>query len=79
MVQAAQDRRPTSATSTGELLAQLREARHRTERLTEDLSSQELMGPYLGIVNPVPRGIGHVAWFTPDRSDVFVGFRTCAM
>ena len=63
MVQAAQDRRPTSGSSTGELLAQLREARHRTERLTEDLSSEELMGPYLGIVNPVLWEIGHVAWF----------------
>lgn len=63
MDQATQDHRPTSGSSAGELLAQLREARHRTERLTEDLSSQELMGPYLGIVNPVLWEIGHVAWF----------------
>ena len=27
--------------------------RHRTERLTEDLSSAELMSPYQEIVNPV--------------------------
>jgi iron(II)-dependent oxidoreductase len=44
-------------------VAQLHEARHRTRRLTEDLSSRELMGPYLGIVNPVLWEIGHVAWF----------------
>lgn len=63
MVQAVQDRRPTSGSSTGELLAQLREARHRTERLTEDLTSRELMGPYLAVVNPVLWEISHVAWF----------------
>ena len=55
--------RPTSGASAGELVAQLREARHRTRRLTEDLSSAELMGPYLEIVNPVLWEIGHVAWF----------------
>jgi ergothioneine biosynthesis protein EgtB len=63
MSQAAQAHRPTSGASAGELMAQLREARHRTERLTEDLSSAELMGPYLTIVNPVLWEIGHVAWF----------------
>jgi len=55
--------RPTSGASASELLAQLREARHRTERLTEDLSSAELMGPYREIVNPVLWEIGHIAWF----------------
>src|SRR5262245_61456873 len=55
--------RPTSGASAAELVAQLREARHRTRRLTEDLSSAELLGPYLGIVNPVLWEIGHVAWF----------------
>src|ERR1051325_5944333 len=63
MDQAVHDRRPTSGSSAGELVAQLREARHRTERLTEDLSSAELMGPYLTIVNPVLWEIGHIAWF----------------
>ena len=63
MDQAAQAQRPTSGASAGELMAQLREARHRTERLTEDLSSAELMGPYLNIVNPVLWEIGHIAWF----------------
>ena len=55
--------RPTSGASAPELVAQLREARHRTERLTEDLSSAELMGPYREIVNPVLWEIGHIAWF----------------
>jgi gamma-glutamyl hercynylcysteine S-oxide synthase len=55
--------RPTSGASAAELVAQLREARHRTRRLTEDLSSAELMGPYLEIVNPVLWEVGHVAWF----------------
>src|SRR5436309_15938362 len=55
--------RPTSGESAAELVAQLREARHRTQRLTEDLSSAELMGPYLEIVNPVLWEIGHITWF----------------
>ena len=55
--------RPTSGASAAELVAQLREARHRTRRLTEDLSSSELMGPRLEIVNPVLWEIGHVGWF----------------
>jgi len=55
--------RPNSGASAAELVAQLREARHRTRRLTEDLSSAELMGPYLEIVNPVLWELGHIAWF----------------
>ena len=55
--------RPTSGASAAELVAQLREARHRTRRLTEDLSSPELMGPRLDIVNPMLWEIGHVGWF----------------
>jgi iron(II)-dependent oxidoreductase len=55
--------RPTSGASPAELVAQLHEARHRTRRLTEDLSSPELMGPRLDIVNPVLWEIGHVGWF----------------
>lgn len=58
-----QAHRPTSGASAAELGAQLREARHRTRRLTEDLSSSELMGPRLEVVNPVLWEIGHVAWF----------------
>jgi iron(II)-dependent oxidoreductase len=55
--------RPTSGSSPADLVAQLREVRHRTRRLTEDLSSPELMGPYLEIVNPVLWELGHIAWF----------------
>ena len=55
--------RPTSGASPADLVAQLRETRHRTRRLTEDLSSHELMGPRLDIVNPVLWEIGHVGWF----------------
>jgi ergothioneine biosynthesis protein EgtB len=55
--------RPTSGASPADLVAQLREVRHRTRRLTEDLSSAELMGPYLEIVNPVLWELGHIAWF----------------
>jgi iron(II)-dependent oxidoreductase len=55
--------RPTSGASADELVAQLREVRHRTGRLTEDLSSDELMAPYREIVNPVLWEIGHIAWF----------------
>src|SRR6478736_9336918 len=56
-------RRPTSGASAAELVAQLREARHRTRRLTEDLSSTELMGQKLEIVNPTLWELGHIAWF----------------
>jgi iron(II)-dependent oxidoreductase len=55
--------RPTSGASAAELVTQLREVRHRTRRLTEDLSSAELMGPYREIVNPVLWELGHIAWF----------------
>jgi iron(II)-dependent oxidoreductase len=59
----AHAQRPTSGASAAELVAQLREARHRTRRLTEDLSSSELLGRQLDIVNPVIWEIGHVGWF----------------
>jgi ergothioneine biosynthesis protein EgtB len=55
--------RPTSGASAADLVAQLRETRLRTRRLTEDLSWTELMGPRLDIVNPVLWEIGHVGWF----------------
>lgn len=55
--------RPTSGATAAELVAQLRETRHRLRGLTEDLSSAELMGPRLDIVNPALWEIGHVAWF----------------
>ena len=59
----AHAQRPTSGASAAQLVAQLREARHRTRRLTEELSSSELMGPRLDIVNPMLWEIGHVGWF----------------
>jgi len=55
--------RPTSGASAADLVAQLRETRLRTRRLTDDLSWAELMGPHLDIVNPVLWEIGHVGWF----------------
>ena len=42
---------------------QLRETRVRTQRLMQDLSPEQLMGPMLPIVNPVLWEIGHVGWF----------------
>ena len=55
--------RPTSGASTAELAAQLHEVRARTHRLADDLSSEQLMGLKLDIVNPVLWEIGHVGWF----------------
>jgi gamma-glutamyl hercynylcysteine S-oxide synthase len=55
--------RPTSGATPDQLAAQLRDVRTRTRRLTEDLSTKELMGPMLPIVNPVLWEIGHVGWF----------------
>jgi iron(II)-dependent oxidoreductase len=55
--------RPTSGATEDDLATQLRDVRTRTRRLTEDLSTQQLMGPMLPIVNPVLWEIGHVGWF----------------
>ncbi|HEY7242595.1 MAG TPA: selenoneine synthase SenA [Xanthobacteraceae bacterium] len=55
--------RPTSGASEAELAAQLCAARARTLRLTQDLSTVQLMGPMLPIVNPVLWEVGHVGWF----------------
>jgi iron(II)-dependent oxidoreductase len=52
-----------SPISTPELIEALQEARKRTLELIEDLSDEHLMGPRLGIVNPLRWEIGHVAWF----------------
>ena len=59
----AEPNRPTSGASTAELAGELRQTRSRTHGLTRDLSSQQLMGPMLPIVNPVLWEIGHVGWF----------------
>ena len=55
--------RPTSGATPVELCSQLRQTRERTRRLTQDLSTEQLMGPMLPIVNPVLWEIGHVGWF----------------
>src|SRR6267142_3710112 len=55
--------RPTSGAEPGVLAVQLRDVRTCTRRLTEDLSTEQLMGPMLPIVNPVLWEIGHVGWF----------------
>src|SRR6185436_11582852 len=55
--------RPTSGATEDELATQLHDVRTRTRRLTEDLSTRQLMGPMLPIVNPILWEIGHVGWF----------------
>src|SRR5262245_34090460 len=55
--------RPTSGATADDLAHQLHEIRGRTRQLTEDLSTDQLMGPMLPIVNPVLWEIGHVGWF----------------
>ena len=55
--------RPTSGATADELAVQLRDVRMHTRRLTEDLSTEQLMGPMLPIVNPVLWEVGHVGWF----------------
>src|SRR5262249_54222016 len=55
--------RPTSGATADDLAAQLHETRARTRRLAEDLSTDQLMGPMLPIVNPVLWEMGHVGWF----------------
>src|SRR5437868_9259932 len=55
--------RPTSGATPAELCAQLRQTRERTRQLTHDLSTGELMGRMLPIVNPVLWEVGHVGWF----------------
>jgi iron(II)-dependent oxidoreductase len=59
----AEPNRPTTGASAAELANELRETRSRTRGLTHDLSSEQLMGPMLPIVNPVLWEIGHVGWF----------------
>ena len=59
----AMSERPISGASPAELASQLRQARTRTHRLTDELSSEQLMGLKLDIVNPVLWEIGHVGWF----------------
>ena len=46
-----------------ELIEWVIDARQRTFDLIADLSDQQIMSPYLSIVNPLLWEIGHVAWF----------------
>ena len=55
--------RPTSGATPAELASQLQQARTRTLRLTDELSTEQLMGAKLDIVNPVLWEMGHVGWF----------------
>jgi iron(II)-dependent oxidoreductase len=55
--------RPTSGATADEVAIELSDTRSRTRRLTEDLSTAQLMGPMLPIVNPILWEIGHVGWF----------------
>jgi len=55
--------RPISGATAEDLAAQLCDIRTHTRRLTDDLSTEQLMGPMLPIVNPVLWEIGHVGWF----------------
>src|SRR5262245_59616585 len=55
--------RPTSGATADYLAKQLHDIRGRTRQLTEDLSTDQLMGPMLPTVNPVLWEIGHVGWF----------------
>src|SRR5262249_25351622 len=55
--------RPTSGATPSELASQLHETRARTHRLVDELSSEQLMGLKLDIVNPVLWEIGHVGRF----------------
>jgi len=55
--------RPTSGATADQLAIELCDTRSRTRRLTEDLSTAQLMGPMLPIVNPILWEIGHVGWF----------------
>ena len=53
----------TPSPSAADLVATLRDARARTLELVAGLDEAQLMGPQLGIVNPLLWEIGHLAWF----------------
>jgi iron(II)-dependent oxidoreductase len=55
--------RPTSGATPAELTSQLQQTRTKTLRLTGELSTEQLMGAKLDIVNPVLWEMGHVGWF----------------
>ncbi len=54
---------PIRPPSVDELIEQVRDARRATLELVADLDDEQLLGPQLGIVNPLLWEIGHVGWF----------------
>ena len=52
-----------SLLSSSQLIQELKEARKRTLELITDLTDEQLMGPRMGIVNPLLWEIGHLTWF----------------
>ncbi len=52
-----------TAFSASQLVEILKDARGRTLELVANLSDEQMMGPYLKIVNPPLWEIGHAAWF----------------
>jgi iron(II)-dependent oxidoreductase len=54
---------PESSDPKNALSQQLRDARRRTQLLTDDLEGPQLFGPKIEIVNPVLWELGHIAWF----------------
>ncbi|MEE2997416.1 MAG: selenoneine synthase SenA [Pseudomonadota bacterium] len=53
----------TAQVSTDHLIEIMLSARQRTLELLDGLSSEQLVGPKLPILNPIIWEIGHVAWF----------------
>jgi iron(II)-dependent oxidoreductase len=53
---------PIAAMSAHQLIATMREFRHRLRSLVADLDDRQMIGPRIAIVNPPLWEIGHVAW-----------------
>ena len=49
--------------TANELTEWVTDARERTFDIVADLTDEQIMSPYLSIVNPLLWEIGHVAWF----------------
>ena len=49
--------------TANELAEWVVDARQRTFDIVADLTDEQIMSPYLSIVNPLLWEIGHVAWF----------------
>jgi len=53
----------SSVAMNNHVVSALHDARQRTLALVADLDDEQMIGPRLGIVNPLRWEIGHVAWF----------------